>query len=38
MPVVKVKGGYKVQGTKGKPMTKKKAEARQRAIKAKQRK
>ena len=36
MPVVKVKGGYIVQNTKGKPTTKKKAEARQRAIKASQ--
>lgn len=38
MPVIKVKGGYKVQGTKSKPMTKKRAEAQQRAIKSNQRK
>jgi len=33
MPVRKVRGGYKVQGTKSKPMTKKAATRQQAAIK-----
>ena len=37
MPIRKAKGGYKVEGTNTKkPMTKKKAEAQLRAIKANQ--
>ena len=38
MPVRKVKGGYKVEGTKNKPLSKAKVEAQLRAIKASQRK
>lgn len=36
MPVRKVKGGYKVQGTKSKPATKAQATRQLRAIKANQ--
>lgn len=38
MPVRKVKGGYKVEGTKNKPLSKAKAEAQLRAIKANKKK
>lgn len=38
MPVRKVNGGYKVANTKNKPLTKKKAQAQQRAIYASKRK
>ncbi len=38
MPVRKVKGGYKVDNTKNKPLTKKKATAQLKAIKANQNK
>lgn len=36
MPVRKVKGGYKVEGTKSKPMSKAAAERQLKAIKASQ--
>jgi len=38
MPVKRVKGGYKVAGTKNKPLTKKKADRQHKAIKATQKK
>lgn len=36
MPIKKTNGGFKVQGTKNKPLTKTKAKAQLRAIKANQ--
>lgn len=36
MPVRKVRGGYKVKGTKNRPLSKSKADAQLRAIKANQ--